>query len=879
MAARRENGAPSARAVLEVADGLRWTDPALGASLAEHARRLAGDDPIARAAADRSIIRSLAESDRYEDVVARAVPLIGEARSRGDRDDGAAVVIELAHAAVGLGDADLARRLLDRVEPTDDLPARVVAGLWTVRAEACAAAADVVGTDRAVEAATSVLLRVPAPESDVLRSRMALARGIARRRAGDVSGALGALTEAISVGPTDDVDGGRRSMLSAAEVTELLVETGRPDDAAARARSVLPDGPADPQWTCAVARIRLAVAADDRAGASGARAAAEELEAGGRLSEAARAWETVATVAEGRGDLGEALTALRHGHDLGTRARDGRDAALRALAALEASELLAPISTRTPDEPAPPVPPRRRRHHRADDAPTPDPVAAGPAPRPADDVPGPSAAVPSPVGDDGPDGGPHRGDPLGVRAELPVEPSLEHTVEPTVEPAVGPGSAGEPARSARDELADLLASLTRSVDSSLAGGPEPAPEPLPDATRGDASEVGDRGTPEPPSEPVRRSRHSAPSLPDDGSATSRPTFDAFGTAPTGRHPVTPPVPADPLPDDRFGPTAPTVEPADDERDGPGARSLSSLLADDGPAERPESPPISTQAPPFEPTPTPETARTSPADGTDDVVRVPSSDPLDPGWSHDPFDLPATFPGESPASGSTDRVVEHDQQDARSAQPEDLRPTELAAEESTRGRGEDAGAPATPRRAEPAPDRRPPRPLPASNAPDPAPTPASPTPATDGYDEELGLTLASVLAEYHLPDVPVPPRRERGRPAARSRPDDRSSANGTRPPSPAPGSPASPPEVAVPSARRHTSGSMPVPGEQERRDPRANGTGPGTPEPTAAPGGRGRPPESGAKLADLLAEAMDAFRHVGPAGQDGARPPGVGSRRG
>ena len=86
MAPPAQNGALSARTVLEVADGLRWSDPRLGASLAEHAVRLAGDDAAVRTAAERSVIRSLAEVDRFDEVVSRATPLVEEVAVNRDRD-------------------------------------------------------------------------------------------------------------------------------------------------------------------------------------------------------------------------------------------------------------------------------------------------------------------------------------------------------------------------------------------------------------------------------------------------------------------------------------------------------------------------------------------------------------------------------------------------------------------------------------------------------------------------------------------------------------------------------------------------------------------------------------------------------------------------
>jgi hypothetical protein len=128
---------------------------------------------------------------------------------------------------------------------------------------------------------------------------------------------------------------------------------------------------------------------------------------------------------------------------------------------------------------------------------------------------------------------------------------------------------------------------------------------------------------------------------------------------------------------------------------------------------------------------------------------------------------------------------------------------------------------------------------------------------EDLDDELPLTLAGLLAEYHLPDVPAPPYR-----------------NGT---------PRS--DVAVPSARRHLSGSMPVPAADPRFAARP-AEGPDRTRPGATDGATQGPPrkaENGARLADLLAEAMDAFRHTGPgaapAGRATELPADRGSARG
>ncbi|MDL5160616.1 hypothetical protein [Actinomycetospora termitidis] len=929
MAARRESGAPSARAVLEVADGLRWTDPVLGASLAEHARRLAGDDPAVRAAADRSVVRSLAEADRHEDVVERAIPLLTEARDRGDRDDGGAVLVELAAAAVGLGEPALAQRLLDRLDQLDDFPARVAAGAWTVRAEARAAGGDVVMTDEAVEAGGPVLLRVPQPESDVLRARLALARVVARRIAGDTTAALAVLGDASTSG---DLDGGRCAVLVAAEEIELLVGSGQADEALHRARAVLPDAPAEPHTTCALARIRLAVArVDGTGGVLSARTAAEELEASGRLTDAARAWETVAAVAEERGELGEALRALRHGHGLGARAREGRDGVVRSLVALADGPEPLPARVDTMSDAPAEVPTRARRgHHRADDETPPPP---SPAAEPTEAI-GWPAPDPDPSAETLPTG---RETDLGT-VSVGSPPGL-------VEPVPAPESPAEPARSARDELAELLASLTRSVDSSLAHGPGwdvAADEPAPAASSTPSSPRTPDAPPPAattPGETVRRSRHSAPTSGDGVAppiATSRPTFDAFGTAPLTRllapepgepaettardsgpdrpspdpvapDPVAPePVVPEPLPDERFAPSTAFAEPAvsgpgTDHDDRGDARSLSSLLAaEDGPGRDESSdPPVAVGSDPRNAPAGPEGLPVvhSPESTGDDSFRArlrsetvdaPSDarDALDPGWRREAEERPSTAaPAEDLRPWGTDR----------SSTPDIGRPTNgTAPGPSSEEHGRTGPGPSDPAPARPVEGATRSGGTTATNAATAhsgegrdARAEGSRTGPRSEYDDELALTLASVLAEYNLPDVPMPPRRDRGSAGARPAGESRAPANGTDPRrhGPQPPAPGSPGEVAVPSARRHTSGSMPVQGERDRWEPRRNGTpregdrslsgGSGT---VPGPGGRGRPPESGAKLADLLAEAMDAFRHVGPTGQDDVRPPGVGSRR-
>lgn len=842
MGARRENGTPSAHTVLEVAEGLRWTDPALGVSLAEHARRLAGDDdPVTRAAAERSILRSLAEADRYDEVVHRAGPLLDDARQRGDRDAAAAVVVELASAAIGLGDGAAAWALVDRLRPVGELPARVAAAAALVRTRVRAELGDVAGTDGEAEHAVPALLRVPEPEAGLIQREMACARGRARRRAGDPAGALAVLATAITDDPRDDADGGRRALSAAADQIDLLVELGRADEARARVGGLVPQGPVEPALLRAVSRIRLVLAQAQGADGAETRATAQALEDVGHLDDAARGWQFVAAAAEARGDLGEALTALRHGHALESRARDEHERSLRRLAAADVGDLLAMGRAAAPQAPeiatpapAPPVatelpssdgvpesPPRRRRRHRNEDEE--EPSAASPAEA------SPSGPTPS---------------------EAPVSvPDPPVAAKPETVPARADDDGAALGR--QDELADLLAALSRSMEQLPApvfgasdadpgpmesGAMEPDPvhpsalgtapidgAPSSNGTRRDESRP-DRtaAMDEPIRTSGRRSRHSAsvdrPAPEGEGAVVepppiTRPTFDAFSTA---------------------RPHAPES-----------ATALPELMSERSTSEStaPEAPPsLASRKPSLDRfTPVPETA-------------VPDRS-FEARYGSEPASLPPAVPpsagavGESPLSGEeldpTDRG-----RDAPSPspsfegdRPEEPRPSRASSRPRPTPRDESSRGPREPR---PATGR-------TESTDGRVPRGTNGAPAPDELREDLGLTLASVLGEYDLPDVPMPPRTDR----------QRSSAD----------------VAAVPPARRHTSGSMPVPveGRQDAHEGAAEPQAPAVARP-AAVNGQGRPAESDPRLADLLAEAMDAFRHAGPSAQDEARPPGVGSRR-
>ncbi|MFC5066320.1 hypothetical protein [Actinomycetospora atypica] len=893
MGARRENGTPSAHTVLEVADGLRWTDPALGVSLAEHARRLAGDDdPATRSAAERSILRSLAEADRYDEVVHRAGPVLEDARRRDDRDAGAAVVVELASAAMGLGDATTAWTLLDRLPPVDELPARIAAAAALVRTRVRAEHGDVAGTDGEAERAVPALLRVPEPEAGLLRRELACARGRARRRAGDVAGALAVLATATTDDPRDDPDGGRRALATAAERIELLVESGRTDEARTLARDLMPHGEVEPALLRAVGRIRLVVA--EAGGSDGAetRATAQALEDAGHLDDAARGWQVVAAGAEARGDLGEALAALRHGHVLESRARDEHARSLRRVAAVDVGDLLA--IGRVPVEPEPePVLPRSE--------PMPPPLEPEPIFPTSEPVPFPVEPA-IPVGETPPPAVETVARPADlprnddVLESLPRRRGHHRDDQPRVEaapalpdPPVSPDPLGTPPRvvddgaglGRQDELADLLAALSRSMeqlpgpafaaddaDPGPVGTRVEEPGPVPVSLPATASTESDPttnagGREEPARERVvpadvpapttgrRRSRHSAPAdgtPPDEDGPTelppaTRPTFDAFSTAPPYRReePAVAPALTSDLPEsDHSGSDGPRSDGL--KSDGLGSEHAGADATSSETSGRLGQPPLSADR--F--TPLPETVEPDRSGETRPGAELAS--PL-PSVSPSPGGL-----GESLSPG--DRLPSSDRRrDAPASGPSGGDRTEEPRPSRASGRPRPTPREDSPRgQREARPEVRP-----ATGGAEPGDLAGGRVPrepagasAPDEFREDLGLTLASVLGEYDLPDVPMPPRTDRARSSA---------------------------DVAVPSARRHTSGSMPVPAEgpQGSREREVEPPAPAPVRPSGA-NGRARPVESGPRLADLLAEAMDAFRHAGPAAQDESRPPGVGSRR-
>jgi hypothetical protein len=807
-------GALSARTVLEVADGLRWSDPRLGLSLAEHAVRLAGDDAPARAAAQRCVIRSLAEVDRFEEVVARATPLLEDAAMRKDRDDLAGLLVELAAAAVGFGDDAVAARLVAPVAAGQDLPTRTTVQAALVRAQLAGATGDVSGADRAAQDADAALRETPEPEAGLVRRDLARARAVARSRSGDVASALPIVSGVVSADPVADPDGGRRSLLATADHVDLLLDIGRPDEALERGSAALPAA-AEPPVVRPAARVRLALAervhlprgAHDEA-RSLARTAAEQLEDAGHDAAAARAWEVVASAAERGGDLGAALAAVRHGHALESRSRERRDPALRALATLAASapELPArPAPVPTAPVPTAPVPttpaPTAPTPGAAVEPAAPEPVAPEPAaPEPAS-APGPLSAVESLLAD--------------ARSSVGEGPA----------PAVdGPESPGRRRGHRRQHTDDASRSPgTESVPETLARllgdhgvTPHPGAGPAATADRGEGGEPSWLGTddhvpnarpaeadePSASSATRRRSggsrddQHAETPVAGEADAAGHPRSDAFSTAPGwGR----------------------TDGHAEAGRFGPATES-----------SRPES-------------------VTPAADRVDgarwDPGEFPDIDPADPLGSATSREAPGR-PDDRAAVVGRDRAPGEDPR--READPP--APGSRGGGQGVgTSRGDDAGRDAFSRGA--VPGSPPPRPeerdVPGADAvrgvswagPSAAPRYEPEGGDRQELDEELALTRAGLLAEYGPPDVPQPPDQGDMRP----------------------------PDIAVPSARRHVSGSMPLPATDQRFAPRPGSV----PERTApAPddavaGGRAPRGENGARLANLLAEAMDAFRHTGP----------------
>jgi hypothetical protein len=795
-------GALSARTVLEVADGLRWSDPRLGRSLAEHALRLAGDDAGTRAAAQRCVIRSLAEVDRFEDIVSWATPLLEDAAVRQDRDDLAGLLVELAVAALGFGDGAVAARLVEPVHRAEDLSDGTTVHAALVRAQVAGATGDVAAADRAAQDAEASLGRTAEPEAGLVRRDLTRARAAARSRSGDPTSALRIVSGVVSADPAGDPDGGRRSLLAAADQVDLLIDLGRPDEALERGRAALPEGAAPPVVRPA-ARIRLALAERVHLARGGhdearalARSAGEQLEDAGHDAVAARAWEVVASAAERGNDLGAALAAVRHGHELESRSRDRRDPALRALATLAAS------APELPARPAPPTP----------ETPTPEtPTPETPAPEtPAPESSAPESSAPEPATPEPTAPEPTASEPAPTPSSLSeVESLLADARSSVIEGPLGEvdgsaapvrrrghrrqdaGDVSRPpgAESVPETLARLLGGSGGMPQAAAGTAASPTAGELvngsghgPDDSGTDSSseaEVGFSASRSSQPASSARRRHSdgprddllaVPPANPKGEAGLRPTFDAFSTAPGTRR--------------------------DDQ-------------AHFGPGAEPSSPGPTTTG-----TDRSTGSRQEPAEFPHIDAEFPHIDPADP--------LGAVTSGGTPA-----RPPEGGAPAGRDGAPS-----------QERGRGVGPTVAGSPR---PHPGERP---LPEPNGPwgTPAVTPSPiprPGPASvdrEELDDELALTLTGLLAEYRLPDArPFP------------HPD------GVRPP-----------DVAVPSARRHISGSMPLPATDQRFAARADDV-PGRVVPApddGPPPGRAPRGENGARLANLLAEAMDAFRHTG-----------------
>lgn len=326
-----QSGVPglSASAILAVAEGLRWTDPQLSVALAEHVARVAGADANARTAAERSAVLALGQSDRGAELIVRALPHLRAAEREGRIVDAGTLRCELSLAALRCGDADAAEALLEPLATGRVLPPAVRADALVAWAAARATRGDVAGVDAAGRQVDDL---VGETAEDARRLAMRRARAEARRHAGDTSGALEVLRVAVS--DANVADGGRQAALLLADRVELLAGLGRRDEAREAGTPALTDTPGA-TTSLALGRLRCVLAQHVHLPAGEfetaerlAREAETDLTARGHEAQAAVAVEVLAAVAEGRGDVRRAVEELRRvrphleaAYDEATRAR------------------------------------------------------------------------------------------------------------------------------------------------------------------------------------------------------------------------------------------------------------------------------------------------------------------------------------------------------------------------------------------------------------------------------------------------------------------------------------------------------------------------------------------------------------------------------
>lgn len=485
----------SASAILEVAEGLRWTDPALSVALAEHVARSAGDDSAARSAAERSAVLALGQSDRAAALILRAVPHLRAAERDGRSADVAVLRCELALAAVRCEEVDAAEALLEPLAAGQVLPAAVRADALVAWAAARAMRGDVPGVDAAARQVEDL---VGTPTGDVRRVAVQRSRARARRVAGDATDALAVLRNA-TMGELG-VDGGREPAMLVADRVELLAELGRGDEAREVGESSLA---ATPQATtalavgrvrCALARLVSLPAGDVDTAARLAREAETDLLARGHEAQAAEAIEVLAEVAAQRGESRHALEELRRAHAHATAAREETTRAQIALA-------VALARTETPSA---------------------DP----------DHALDPSEATEDARPDLRPEAGPDP-DPLaGVRASLAALGSPVELGGPRDPGGPGEGSPADEGGSSADALGAALPAATSGSFEGLGWTRVAVAGPASDDPPAPAPGIGEGNTPEPAS---RRRRYRDAEEPGDAlaaalAAAREGSLDAFATS-------------------------------------------------------------------------------------------------------------------------------------------------------------------------------------------------------------------------------------------------------------------------------------------------------------------------------------------------------------
>ncbi len=771
-------------------------------------------------------------------------------KQAGRVTDAAALRCELASAAVRCEDPELAEALLGPVADGAVLPPAVRIEALTAWAGARALRGDVEGADAAAEQAQELLV-----ESGGLavlhRIDLDRVRASARRRRGDAAGAVAVLRAAPEAGDPSGEDAGRRAALLVADQVDLLLDMQRPAEARAAAAEVL-------RWTPEVAtalplgRVRCALAGRAHlpageldAAEALARAAERDLVPRGHDAQAAEALQVCAAVAERRGDLARTVDALRRAHALELAARgavaDTRIALSTALAAP------------APGDESPTMPSAPAAGGRADDAPRRTRSSRRAAEERATEAGAGTAEAPA----GSPFGAPESS-PTSVTAEPPTpEP-------PTAEPPTPPLGARHRGPDV-ETGGDREAGPTETHSATGAGSGDGAGAPAAD---GSAPMAGRRRG---------RYREDVEPGPLLAEALSAGSLDAFSTAPAR--------PTDTAPD---GSPEPPVATGPDPVEHPAAGMLAELLAGEEDADRFPAYPVLDG---LDVSSDPLGLGPGILDGLDDRGgiaalgapadddrgehdRTPTPDITSNGTTPDRPDLGADGDlGESAEDRRTRRARERWEsavsllpRRGSEAAPLHVDPDDPLSSERPGTRGGTL-----------APGRD------DSAARDLAVPPAAPGPDPGDDDEvarELALTLVGLLAEYGDPDQPSPDHRPgsgggtatgmgMGMPAGPS--PDRTGLVPARSGGVSPG--------PTPTMNGHgpSADASPASTSHDRGAPEGFGGGHPHRDSAAVPTAR-RADDSGAKLADLLAEAMDAFRRTGQDPAPGTGPPADDQRR-